>query len=61
MQLLGVESNEHWSETLVERMRKQFPATTEHLLTHGCLPTGWTPETEATLAVGAAAPSAMAA
>ena len=47
--LLGFEFGESWSETLVARMKAQFPASVAHLQAHGCLPSNWTPATESEL------------
>ena len=40
LEILGIDSEEHWSEALVERMCHQYPATADYLLTHGSLPAG---------------------
>ena len=47
--LLGFEFGESWSETLVARMKAQFPASVAHLQARGCLPSHWTPASESAL------------
>jgi hypothetical protein len=44
--LLGFEFGPSWSETLVARMKAQFPASVAHLQAHGSLPSNWTPAME---------------
>ena len=45
-EILDVNLGKHWSEALLERIRQRFPQSLNHLLTRGCLPSGWTPSAE---------------